>query len=283
MRNTAINSIGILVGAAIMGFGINCFNIANNLSEGGVTGLSIILKLAFDIDPGLTTFVVNVPLLIVGWRILGKASFFYTIYGTLALSFFLSLFGKYRLPLKDDLFLASLFAGLMVGIGLGIILRFNGTTGGVDILARLFYKSRGWQVGKTIFIGDVIVICGSLFYLDIKQAMYTLVAVYVATRIIDLVQEGAFLAKAAFIISSHSEEIASRIMNDLERGTTILKGKGAFTGRDSEILYVVIGRRQMMSLKNLIEDVDPLAFVTFTDVHEVMGEGFSKPEKVEAV
>lgn len=276
MRNTAINLTGILVGAAIMGFGINYFNIANNLSEGGVTGLSIILKLAFNIDPGLTNLVVNIPLLIIGWRVLGRSSFFYTIYGTLTLSFFLTAFGKYRFPLKDDLFLASLFAGLLVGIGLGIILRFNGTTGGVDILARILAKYKGWAVGKTIFAADVIVIAGSLFYLDIKQAMYTLVAVYVATRIIDFVQEGANLAKAAFIISSHSTEIASKIITDLERGATILNGRGGFTGKDSEVLYVVVGRRQMMALKNLIEEIDPKAFVAFTEVHEVMGEGFSK-------
>jgi uncharacterized membrane-anchored protein YitT (DUF2179 family) len=281
VKDSIIRFTGITIGAAIMGFGINFFNIANNLSEGGVTGISILLNLAFQIDPGLTTIAFNIPLLYLSWKYLGGSSFLWTLYGTLSLSAFLSIFSKYRFPLEHDILLAALYAGVFVGLGLGLIFRFGGTTGGVDILAKLLYKYKGIAMGRTIFIGDVFVIAGSLIYLDIKQGMYTLIAVYAGCRIIELVQDGAYSAKGAFIITSKPDNGLSRaIMDKMNRGITILNGRGGYSNHTKDVLYVVIAARQVGKLKSIIQNVDPQAFVCLTDIHRVMGHGFS-PEIME--
>lgn len=139
-----------------------------------------------------------------GWRLLGKNAFIYTLIGTLGVSLFLYLFQRFsslRVDLKHDMPLAALFAGVFIGIGLGIIFRYGGTTGGVDIIARLGHKFMGWSMGKTMFMFDFVVISISLVYLDYKEAMYTLVAVFVGARVIDFMQEGAYAGKAAMIIS----------------------------------------------------------------------------------
>jgi uncharacterized membrane-anchored protein YitT (DUF2179 family) len=270
--------LAILTGSALMGFGINYFNIANGLAEGGVTGITILLKFMFNWDPGLVNLLLNIPLLLLGWKVLGKISLIYTIIGTISLSLFLSLFGSMRLELDDPL-LAALYAGVSVGIGLGIIFRFGGTTGGVDIIARLLNKYIGWSIGRTMFLADVLVIGISLLYLDLTRAMYTLVAVFIGARVIDFVQEGAYAAKAVMIISDSAVQIAESIMRDMERGATLLKGKGGYTGSEKEVLYCVVSRNEIVRLKLLVHQVDPYAFVTVNDVHEVLGEGFTHDDQ----
>ncbi|MBP1933417.1 YitT family protein [Ammoniphilus resinae] len=271
------NTIAIIFGSAIMGFGVNYFNIANHLAEGGVTGITILLKYILGWDPGLTNLIINIPLLFLGWKVLGRNALFYTILGTLSLSFFLSLFGHYRLPLEDSL-LASLYAGVCLGVGLGIVFRFGGTTGGTDIIARILNKYKGWSIGRTMFLSDVIVITISLFYLDLTGAMYTLVAVFIGSRVIDFVQEGAYAAKAVMIISDSSEKIAAKIMTEMERGATLLNARGGYTGSEKNVLYCVVSRNEIVRLKMLVHNVDPYAFIIVNDVHEVLGEGFTLDE-----
>jgi len=275
MRNLRIiNFIAILIGSAIMALGINYFNIANNLSEGGVTGIAILLKLMFDWNPGLTSFIINIPLLLLGWKVLGRYSLIYTIWGTICLSALLSLFGAFRFPM-DDMLLASLFAGVSVGLGLGIIFRFGGTTGGVDIIARVFHKYFGWKIGRTMFVADIVVISGSLIHISLQQAMYTVVAVFVGTRIIDVVQEAAYAARAITIISEKHEEIAQKIMAETRRGVTVFNGVGAYTGKPRKVLYVVVGRSEIVKVKNLVTFVDKEAFISISVANEVLGEGFT--------
>jgi len=272
------NVIMILVGCAIFSFGINYFNIANRLVEGGFTGITLLLKYLFNFSPSITNLILNVPLFFIGWKVLGKNSFVYTIIGTFAVSFFLWIFEDFQLYLGDDILLAALYAGVSAGIGLGIVFRYGGTTGGVDIIARLCYKYYGWSMGRTMFIFDLVVITLSLIYLEQKLAMYTIVAVFVGARVIDFMQEGAYSAKATMIISESAQKIADKILNEMDRGTTLLKGKGAFTGSEKEILYCVVGRNEIVRLKNLVKSVDPYAFVAVNDVHDVLGEGFTHDE-----
>lgn len=278
MKERIKNVFMIIIGSAIMGFGINYFNIANNLAEGGVTGITILLKFIFDWDPGLVNLLINIPLLLVGWKVLGRIALIYTIIGTVSLSFFLSLFGQFRLPLEDSL-LAALYAGVAAGIGLGIVFRYGGTTGGVDIIARLLHKYKGWSIGRTMFASDFIVIGISLIYLDLTGAMYTLVAVFIGARVIDFVQEGAYSAKAVTIISDHNEQIGKKIMTEMERGATLLNGKGGWTGMSRDVLYCVVSRNEMTRVKHLVHEIDPYAFVIVNDVHEVLGEGFTHDEQ----
>jgi uncharacterized membrane-anchored protein YitT (DUF2179 family) len=273
-RVKILELLAIAVGTAIMGFGINAFNIANNLAEGGVTGIAILLKLAMGWDPGLTSMIVNLPLLVLGWRVLGLRSLVYTIWGTICLSLFLWLGGRFRFPL-EDLLLAALAAGVAVGAGLGIVFRFGGTTGGVDIVARVLQKRFGWKVGRTMFIADICVIGASLVFLRLEQAMYTVVAVFVGTRIIDLVLDAAYSARAMTVVSERADEIARRIMADLGRGVTRLRGEGAFTRAERTVLLAVVGRAELARAKGLVLEVDPAAFISIGVATEVLGEGFT--------
>ncbi|NEU31170.1 YitT family protein [bacterium LRH843] len=275
------NSLFILLGAAILAFGLVYFNMENNLADGGFTGITLILFFVFSINPAISNLVLNIPLFFIGWKVLGRTTFIYTLIGTIGVSIFLELFQRFTVvdvPLHDDLTLAALFAGVFIGVGLGIVFRYGGTTGGVDIIAKLCFKYLGWSMGKTMFLFDAVVIASSLIYLNYREAMYTLLAVFVATRVIDFIQQGAYSAKAAFIISDKIQEIAGAIMEEMGRGATILKGKGSFTGSEKEILYCVVGRPELIRLKTLVERYDPHAFVTVNDVQDVAGEGFTLDE-----
>ena len=275
------NVFFILLGSAIFAFGLVHFNMQNNLAEGGFTGITLLLYFLFKIDPSYSNLLLNIPLFIIGWKLLGRNVFYYTLLGTISVSVFLWIFQRYQypIPLDGDLTLAALFAGVFLGIGLGIIFRFGGTTGGVDIIARLVHKYVGWSMGKTMFLFDVFVITLSLlFYLSHREAMYTLVAVFVGARVIDFMQEGAYSAKGAMIISEKNNEISSNILKQMDRGVTILKGQGSFTRQDKDILYCVVARNELVRLKQVITSVDPHAFVSVSDVHDVLGEGFTLDE-----
>ncbi|OZM57289.1 hypothetical protein CIB95_07440 [Lottiidibacillus patelloidae] len=275
------NILFILFGALIFSFGIVHFNIENNLAEGGFTGITLILHFLFDFDLGLTNLLLNLPLFFIGWKLLGRNAFIYTVIGTVAVSIFLWVFENHKfisIPLHEDMTLAALFAGVFIGVGLGIIFRYGGTTGGVDIIARLSFKYFGWSMGRTMFLFDAIVILSSLLYLNYREAMYTLLAVFIGARVIDFMQEGAYAARGAMIISEKNEEIAMHILDKMDRGATLLNGKGTYTGAPREVLYCVVGKNEIVRLKNIIKVVDPHAFVAVTEVHDVLGEGFTLDE-----
>lgn len=275
------NIIFILFGAAIMAFGLVHFNMQNNLGEGGFTGITLLLYFAFDWDPAISNILLNLPIFFIGWKYLGRNTFYYTIIGTFAVSLFLKIFQINPFPtyLQSDMTLAALFAGVFIGVGLGIIFRFGGTTGGVDIIARLVNKYVGWSMGRTMFMFDFLVIATSIFtILELVEGMYTLVAVYIGARIIDFIQEGAYSARGATIISSASDEIAKRINKEMDRGVTILNARGSYTGESRDVLYCIIGKNEIVRLKNIIESVDPHAFVAMSSVHDVVGEGFTLDE-----
>ena len=275
------NIFFIILGAAIFAFGLVHFNMQNHLAEGGFTGITLILYQLFDINPSYSNLLLNIPLFFVGWRFLGRISFLYTIIGTVGLSVWLWIFerNQFSIPLENDLMLVSLFAGAFIGIGLGIIFRYGGTTGGVDIIARLVQKYIGWNMGRTMFLFDACVIALSLLtYLDYREGMYTLIAVLIGAKLIDFMQEGAYTARGAMIISEKNKEIADVIMKDMDRGVTVLKGYGSFSKQDREVLYCVVGKNEIVRLKNAITSVDPHAFVSVSIVHDVLGEGFTHDE-----
>lgn len=270
-----------MLGAAILSFGIVHFNMQNNLAEGGFTGITLLLYFLFDLNPSYMTLILNIPLFFLAWKILGKTPFFYTVIGTLSVALFLEVFQRYQfsMPLSDDLTLAALFAGVFIGLGLGITFRYGGTTGGVDIIARFANKYAGWSMGKTMFLFDAIVITVSfIFYLSYQEAMYTLVAVFVGARVIDFIQEGAYSARGAMIISDRNNDIAKAINDEMERGVTVLHGHGYYTKQNREVLYCVVAKNEIVRLKNIIHYIDPHAFVSVSVVHDVLGEGFTLDE-----
>lgn len=272
------NVLFIIIGTAIYSFALVNINMQNSLAEGGFTGITLLLYFLFDINPSISNLVLNIPIFIIGWKILGTKSFIYTLIGTVSVSVFLEIAQRYPvfISLQNDMFLAALFAGVIGGIGLGIVFKYGGTTGGVDIVARLVQKMIGWNMGKTMFMFDACIITLSFItYLTYREAMYTLVAVYIAAKVIDMIQEGAYAAKGATIISPKNAEIAKRIITELGRGATMYKGTGTYTNTEKNILYCVVSRNELVRLKNLIHSTDPHAFVAVSDVHDVLGEGFT--------
>ena len=272
------NIIGIIIGSSIFSFGFVHFNMQSQLGEGGFSGITLILYFMLHWDPALMNLILNIPMFILGWKLLGRRAFIYTIVGTVSVSISLKLFQIYefQMGLEDDKLLAALYAGVFVGIGLGIVFRFGGTTGGVDIIARLVNKYVGWSMGKTMFTFDVFVILASwATFLDARSVMYTLVAVYVGGRLIDFVQDGAYSAKGALIVSQHHEEIAKMISERMVRGITVFSASGYYTKKNQPVLYCVVGRNEIVRLKSIVNAVDPHAFVSIIDVHDVAGEGFT--------
>lgn len=269
--------IGIIIGTAIYSFGFVHFNMLNKLGEGGFSGISLILYFTFNLDPAITNIVLNIPIFILGWKLLGRKEFFYSVLGIISVSVFLRIFQSYQFPLDlhNDLLLASLFAGVFVGVGLGIIFRCGGTTGGVDIIARLANKYIGWSMGKTMFLFDSLVLVASwLTFLSSITMMYTLVAVFVGARVIDIVQEGAYSAKGAFIISNKPDEIAKSVTEKMNRGITVFHAYGYYTKQSRDVLYCIVSRNEIVQLKSIIRKLDPNAFVSIVDVKDVTGEGF---------
>lgn len=276
------NIIFIMIGAAIFSFGIVHFNMQNHLGEGGFTGITLLLYFVWDWDPAITNIVLNIPVFFIGWKILGRITFLYTLLGTFSVSVFLKVFqiNPFSINLESDMTLAALFAGVFIGVGLGIIFRFGGTTGGVDIIARIVNKYIGWSMGRTMFSFDFLVITTSIFaYLNLVEGMYTLVLVYIGARVIDFIQEGAYSARGATIISNKYGEIANKVNEEMDRGVTILTGRGYFTKKEQNVLYCIVGKNEIVKLKNIIDKIDPKAFVAVSVVHEVMGEGFTLDEK----
>jgi len=272
------NTLFILLGAAIFSFGLVNFNLENKLGEGGITGITLILYFMFKWDPALMNILLNIPMFIIGWTILGRRAFAYTLIGTFGVSVFIKVFQilNLHIELHDDLLLVSLFAGVFLGGGLGIIFRYGGTTGGSDIIARLADKYFGWNMGKTMFLIDAIVLVVSfLTFLDARSTMYTLVAVFISARVIDFVQEGAYAARGAMIISDKHELIAAKITSQMDRGVTYLHGEGFYKKEQRKIIYCVVSKNELFKLKSLINSVDPHAFVSISEVHDVAGEGFT--------
>lgn len=275
------NVFFILLGAGIFGFGLVHFNMQNHLAEGGFTGLTLIIYQLWGIDPSYTNLILNIPLFLIGWKFLGRLSFAYTIIGTVSLSVWLWIFGRWQfdMPLGNDLMLVALFAGVFIGVGLGIIFRYGGTTGGVDIIARLAQHFLGLGMGRTMFLFDAVVIGLSIItYLGYRQAMYTLVAVFIGARVIDFMQEGAYSARGAMIISEKNAEIADKIMLEMDRGVTVLKAYGSYSKAARDVLYCVVAKNELVRLKSAITSVDPHAFVSVSEVHDVLGEGFTLDE-----
>lgn len=249
--------------------------------EGGITGITILLKYAFDIPPSLSTLILNIPLFILGWMMLGKKQMVYTGLGIFSLTFFLWFFEKLiqagmisPFVTQYDYILASLYAGVTLGAGLGIVFRFGGTTGGSDIVARICNRKFGWSMGQVILALDIIIIGASLLFIPKEKILYTLVAVFIASKVIDFIQEGAYAAKAFTIISDHAPEMADLITKEMDRGVTLIPAIGAYSKQSKYMVYCIVSRQEIRRLTMIVKSVDPKAFIIINDVRDVHGEGF---------
>ncbi|WP_179395376.1 YitT family protein [Lacticaseibacillus absianus] len=280
-RRVLLDLILIALGCALYAFGLVTVNIENHLAEGGITGITLLIRYWWHLDPAYSTILLNIPLILVGYKFLGKRALAYTIYGTGMLSGWLWLWQRLPVSLNihHDLFIAGVLAGLFGGIGSGLIYRCGGTTGGSDVIARILEKQTGIPMGKSLLAFDVVVLCASLSYLSLELMMYTLLASYVFSRIVDFTLEGAYSAKGVLIVSNEAQAIAAAVMAQLERGVTYLHAEGGFARDQKRVVYAVVAPTEIAAVKRIIEQADPQAFVTILDVHEALGEGFTYKKK----
>ncbi|KPV44862.1 YitT family protein [Alicyclobacillus ferrooxydans] len=268
------NWMAIVVGAFIYSIGLNGFLVANHLAEGGFVGISLLLLYKAGWPLGITFLVLNIPVLIPGWLVFGYRFILKTAVGVIAVSVFSSVTSHFRVPTHDPL-LAALYAGVVTGFGLGIIFRSGATTGGSDIIARLLRHFFKFSMGRTLFAIDLCVITLVAVIVGRETAMYSLVALFVASRVVDFVLEGVQSGRALTIISDEHEKIVAAIHDQLERGTTLLKASGGYTGSEKRVIYCVVPRTEVPRVQSIVARIDPRAFVVVSSVHEVLGEGFT--------
>lgn len=275
--------IMIAIGTGMYGWGLINVNIPNDLAEGGISGITLILRALFKWNPAYTNLLLNVPLLFIGYRILGRRALIYTIWGITSLSFWLWLWQVVPTPpaLHHDMLIAGIIAGIVAGFGLGIVFRFGGTSGGSDVVARIVEQKFSIPIGRTMFILDACVLLLSLVYIDIVHMMYTLIASFVFSQVVNMTQRGAYDARSFMIFTQYPEEMSHAIMDELDRGTSLLKAEGGYSHRDQRVVYAVVDPSEVSTVRRIVDQVDPKAFVSIFTTQEQLGEGFSylRPKK----
>ena len=277
----------IILAAFIQALSLRLFFVPANLASGGVSGISQLINHFTGWPIGLMILVGNVPLFLLGWRFLGGRRFaLRTATAILTYSLFTDLMLQTPLfapngagtalinDLQGDIFLNSLYGAIVSGVGFGLVYRARGTSGGSDILARILNNWRGISMTQSYLVVDTAVILGAGFIFGWKQALYAMIALYVSGLVAETTLEGGGTVRTAMIVTSNPEEISQRVLDELLRGVTVLEGTGAFTGADRPVLYVVISRAEVVTLKEIVHEVDPRAFMVIGYAHEALGEGF---------
>lgn len=278
-RDYSWMTVGILVTA----YALNAFLIPNRIAAGGVSGLATILFYTMrdlgmpPIPVGLQMLLMNVMLLAVGIRLRGWRYGAKTLYGAIGLSLAIDLMAPLVKPLASgDLLLAVLWGGALAGIGLGMVFRVGGNTGGTDIVAQLLTKKVSFGVGQLMLLVDAGVLLVAALKFGPELALYGAVAVFVTSTAIDVVQEGLSTEKAAFIFSKHNVTIGQAILTELGRGATAFAARGLYSGQERDVIFCVVSRRELDDLKRIVHTLDPEAFLVISDVHEALGEGFKE-------
>ena len=263
----------VALACVVMAFNINYFFVGNKLAEGGVSGLSLIIHYLSSIDVSYLYFALNIPLIILAYIFLGKNFLLKTFFATFVLSVFLKVFASFSEPL-DDILLAAIFGGAINGIAIGIVFYAGGSTGGMDIVAKIVNKYTGIPISRILLATDFIVLSMVAVIFGKVIFMYTLISLVLSSKMIDIIQVGIYSAKGVTIITNKEEEIRKRIMEDTKRGITLIDAKGGYTQKEIGMLYCVVGQYQLIRVKTIVKEVDPSAFMIVADVHEVIGNGF---------
>ena len=267
----------IITGVFLVAISLEYFFIPNDIAAGGLTGLAIVINHYIpSISTGPLVFIMDLFLFVIGFIFLGKNFGVKTIISSFSLAGIMTIIEKFFNPqaLTNDLMLAAIFGTLITAIGMAIVFNANASTGGTDTIAKILNKFLNIDIGKSLLAVDFIVTLLGALTFGINVGLYGLLSVIINGIAIDKFIEGFKVCKEVTIISTKNDEIAKFIMDELERGCTFLKGVGGFTGKDTFVLYAVVGRNEFIKLKQLIGKVDPKAFITVGEVHEVMGEGF---------
>lgn len=271
--HTVYEYILLLAGSFLVALTFNLFLLPNAIASGGVSGISIIVKSLTGLTPAVTQWALNIPLFILGVWLLGGRFGVKTAVGTAVMPLFVLLTAEWE-PLTTNPLLAAVFGGLGIGAGLGIVFRGRGSTGGLDAAAQIIAKFTGLSLGLSVAMLDGLVILTAGFVFSAEQALYALIALFITTKTIDVVQVGFSYSKVAYIISDDEDKIAHTVLHDLDRGLTRLTAHGGFTGEARTVLMVVVSQTEVTRLKALVQAADPQAFVIITGATEVLGEGF---------
>lgn len=274
--NTIFSYISLTIGVLIMAISLEYFLGPNTIAPGGVTGFAVVINKLISIPIYVTNLAINIPLFILGMKTLGKSTAIKTIYSTLLLSFFLKFLPK--AVLTQDMLLATIFGGVLMGIGLGIVFKFGGTTGGTDLAGSILnnkFPNLSTVTFMTIIDLFVVVFAG-IVDKRVETSLYSIISMYVVMKVVDGILEGIGYLKGFIIITDKAQEVSERLMIELDRGVTSLKGKGMYTKLDKEVLLCVVNRAQFSKVKKIVKEVDPRAFVMVSEIYEVLGEGFKE-------
>ncbi|MFB0842569.1 YitT family protein [Paenibacillus oleatilyticus] len=267
----------ILLGAALVSVGLENFLVPNNIIDGGIVGISIITSHLSGIPIGVFLLLFNLPFLFIGYKQIGKTFALSTLFAVSLMSV-----GTWLLhpvpPLTTDPLLAAVFGGIILGIGVGMVIRSGGSLDGTEIMAILFSKKMPFSVGEVVMFFNLFILSSAGFVFGWDHAMYSLIAYYIAFKLIDITIEGFDESKSVWIISENSRELGEAIMNRLGRGVTYLQGEGGFTGGNKLVIFCVINRLEEAKLKSIVEELDQAAFLAVGNIHDVKGGRFKKKD-----
>ncbi|WP_144555809.1 YitT family protein [Bacillus sp. X1(2014)] len=277
LRRIILRAIAITIGAILMATGLEIFLVPNHVIDGGITGISIMLAHITGWQLGIFLLILNLPFVYMGYKQMGKTFAISTVYGIIVLSIFTSFF--HPIPaFTDDILLATVFGGMILGTGVGVVIRNGGALDGTEILALLITKKVPFSVGQIIMFINIFILGAAGFVFSWDRAMYSLLAYVIASKAIDTVVAGLEESKSVWIISDEAEEIGNAINARLGRGVTYIKGQGAFTGDNKKVIFSIITRLEESKLNTIVQDIDPNAFLAIGDISEVRGGRFKKKD-----
>lgn len=265
----------ITLGAAMAAAALEIFLIPNSIIDGGLNGVSIILNKVFGGSLSVYIIVLNLPFILLGWKQLGKKFLVKAIYGMLMFSFLLAVFSTFE-EVTDDILLALVYGGLLLGVGVGLVIKEGGCLDGTEAVAITLSKRVNLSVGQIVFIFNIFIYGSAIFVFGVDRALYSLLTYFITFKIIDIVSEGLEQAKMALIVTDKEEKISEEIYKRLGRTVTIISGKGMVSKSEKTILYTVITRLEIQELRDIVQNADVSSFVTITDVNDIIGNHIKK-------
>lgn len=261
----------LTLGPFIAAFALEVFLVPNNIIDGGIVGVSIILSYLTKINLGLLIFIINIPFFLLAFNKIGKKFVIQTFYAIGMLALAVNLFTKFHIPSNSDLLLATVFGGIILGTGVGLVLKNGGSLDGTEIMSLVLSKKFGYSVGEIIMVFNIFIYGASGLVFGWNKAMYAVLTYFIAYRVIDIVLEGLNSAKSIRVISDKATDIGQELLEKLDLGVTYLNGTGAYSGAQKTIIYCVVSRLELARMKEIIKVIDPHAFISIVDVHEAYG------------
>lgn len=269
----------IVIGAAMMSVALEIFLVPNELIDGGITGISIMLSHIFNIPLGILLTLLNLPFLVIGYKQIGKTFALSTLFAVIVMSIGTQLLHPVN-PITVEPLLAAVFGGVILGVGVGLVVRYGGSLDGTEIVAILVSKRLPFSVGEVVMFFNLFILSGAGFVFGWNNAMFSLIAYYIAFKLIDITLEGLDQSKSVWIISDKFRDIGEALTERLGRGVTYLDGEGGFSGDNKKVIFVVITRLEEAKLKSIVEDWDSDAFIAIGNIHDVKGGRFKKKQSI---